>query len=271
MRMQSSFAACLLSIVLTGTSLAHEFYLEPDTYRPKAGEALRIAMREGERFAGLPYPRDAAKIRKFSIVGPDGEAPVMGLDGRLISFARTSSAGVYVLGYESVPRVTRLEADVFERYLREEGLENAALQRAQRHETQLAARDAYHRFAKLLLCTDAAADTSGFDRTVGHLLEITPIANPFRIAPGERLEVRVTFRGQPLAGAAVVFVQQGAPRELTRVVTDAEGRAAVRLAVSGRWMATTVTMQRSDPGEDSDWSSYWASLIFETPAGESAE
>ncbi len=266
-----SWSLQLLLIALAGPASAHEFYLELDSHQPRAGGALRVGLREGERFAGRPYPRDAQKIERFCIVGPAGESPVVGSDGKLLSFARVSSPGVYVLGYVSKPHVTRMEADAFERYLREEGLDDAARQRAAAGESSHPARDAYQRCAKALLCTADAADQTGFDRTLGHPLEITPAQNPFQLNAGAELAVRVTFRGQPLPGATVVFVQQAAPRELIRVVTDDAGRAAARLVTPGRWMVTTVSMQRSAPGDSADWDSFWASLTFETPGGAKPE
>ncbi|MGC1275863.1 MAG: DUF4198 domain-containing protein [Planctomycetaceae bacterium] len=49
----------------------------------------------------------------------------------------------------------------------------------------------------------------GFDKPVGHALELVPVANPVTpMGPGEEIRVQVLFHGKPLSGLKVSFIPQ---------------------------------------------------------------
>ena len=53
-------------------------------------------------------------------------------------------------------------------------------------------------------------DNPGFDKPLGHPLEIVPQANPvFPMGPGQAIRVRVLLKGQPLADTRVSFIPRG--------------------------------------------------------------
>lgn len=55
-----------------------------------------------------------------------------------------------------------------------------------------------------------AADTTGFDRVLGHALELVPIVNPIApLGPGTKLKFRLLFRGKPLPNSKVSFIPKG--------------------------------------------------------------
>jgi uncharacterized GH25 family protein len=72
----------------------------------------------------------------------------------------------------------------------------------------------------------------GFDRVLGHALELVPLANPIvPMGPGTPISVRLLFRGKPLAGEKVSFIPMGEtlspgfdPRYERR--TDSAGQAS---------------------------------------------
>jgi uncharacterized GH25 family protein len=75
------------------------------------------------------------------------------------------------------------------------------------------------------------ADWPGFDKPLGHALELVPEANPVApMGPGTPIRVKLLFRGKPLAGAKVSFVprgvalKEGLDPEYERV-TAADGKA----------------------------------------------
>jgi uncharacterized GH25 family protein len=77
-----------------------------------------------------------------------------------------------------------------------------------------------------------AKDWAGFDKPLGHALELVPEANPVApMGPGTPIKVRVLFRGKPLADARVSFVPRGETLadgfdKTYERTTDAGGRAA---------------------------------------------
>jgi uncharacterized GH25 family protein len=56
------------------------------------------------------------------------------------------------------------------------------------------------------------ADWQGFDKPLGHALELVPETNPVApMGPGTAIKVKLLFRGKPLGKATVSFVPRGVP------------------------------------------------------------
>ena len=75
------------------------------------------------------------------------------------------------------------------------------------------------------------SDWGGFDKALGHPLELVPATNPVApMGPGTAIQVKLLFQGKPLAGATVSFVprgttlKEGLDPEYERV-TAGDGRA----------------------------------------------
>jgi hypothetical protein len=256
----------VLALLLPLPARAHEFWIEPKTFRPEVGSVLRLGLHLGERFAGEPFPRNPALIDTFVVVGPRGEQPVMGRSGGMTNFVRIEAFGLHVIGYRSLRSRNELPAEKFESYLREEGLEAIVALRARQGESRKPGREVFSRCAKSLIAAGGEA-VGGYDRALGFTLELVPQQNPYTLGEGERLAVGVLHDGRPLAGAKLVAVNRREPEKLLSAVSDADGRATFRLASAGVWMITTVHIVRAPRGVDADWESFWASLTFETPAG----
>ncbi|RAU20029.1 DUF4198 domain-containing protein [Paramagnetospirillum kuznetsovii] len=99
------------------------------------------------------------------------------------------------------------------------------------------------KFAKLLLPGD------GMTQAVGQRLEIVPLADPFRLKPGERLKVRVDYAGKPLAGAEVE-IGDGKTKtdQPKKAKADAGGIAEIEPAVT----QTVLTVVHRVPGSVPD-------------------
>lgn len=53
-------------------------------------------------------------------------------------------------------------------------------------------------------------DNPGFDRVLGHPLELVPLTNPVTpMGPGTPLRVKLLFNNKPLAGATISFIPRG--------------------------------------------------------------
>src|SRR5205823_2844053 len=53
-------------------------------------------------------------------------------------------------------------------------------------------------------------DNPGFDRELGHPLELVPVRNPVTpMGPGTPLMVKLLYKGKPLAGERVSFIPRG--------------------------------------------------------------
>jgi uncharacterized GH25 family protein len=62
---------------------------------------------------------------------------------------------------------------------------------------------------------DRPALAEGFDRPLGHTLEIVPASDPAAALAGQPMRIKVLYRNEPLAAARVSFIPRG--------VTLAEG------------------------------------------------
>lgn len=245
--------------------LAHDFWIEPSTFHPEVGATVGIALRVGENFHGDPVPRMPGRIRRFVLVSPSGETPVEGVDSQdPAGVARISGPGVQVVGYRSNPSRVDLEAEKFEQYLKEEGLEAIVAERARRGESAKPSREIYSRCAKALLAAGPGAK-GGQDRELGFTLELVAEKNPYASRAGAPFPVRLTYRGAPLPGALVVALNRDAPEKRLSARTDGEGRVSLALARSGAWLVKAVHMVPAPADSGADWESLWASLTFEVP------
>jgi uncharacterized GH25 family protein len=254
--------AMLLATLGVSRALAHDFWIEPSTFRPPVPSQLTVALRVGQDFRGDPVPRDDRKIDRFVLAGPAGESVIPGLPGTdPAGFARIEHPGLAVIGYRSRRTSIELEAEKFEKYLAEEGLERVSKARAERGETNKPGKEVYSRCAKALVLA-AGGPTTGFDRPLGFTLELVP--EKLAEKPGE-LPVRLLYDGRPLEGALVVAIHHDEPEKKISSRTGRDGRARLLLARAGTWLVKAVHMVPAPKETGADWESLWASLTFEIP------
>jgi Domain of unknown function (DUF4198) len=264
---------CVLAFgmaLLSGASiLAHDMWIEPTTFLPDPGEIIGVKLRVGQDFMGDPLPRDSGLLSEFIVEDAAGRKPVVGRDGSdPAGFVRAGAPGLLVVGYHSKPSSVDMTAEKFNQYLKEEGLDQIAAERARRSQTTAGARDLFTRCAKSLIWTGVTSDIKG-DRRLGFTLELVAERNPYTIRAGEDLPVRLTYDNHPLAGALVVAMNRANTSERVRARTDRDGLVRLRVAPAGWWLVKAVHMVAAPAGSHADWASYWASLTF-GPSGSTA-
>ena len=248
-----------------GTASAHDFWIELDNYTPGVGTTVSVRLRVGMRFTGEPVPRKPERIEWFAAVGPAGEKPVEGAVGAdPAGSLRVGQDGIHVIGYRSRPAFIELDAQQFEEYLAEEGLDRIVALRAGRGEKTKRGRETYSRCAKSLMAAGSARD-GGHDRLLGFPLELVPEVSPYSMEGGGALPVRLIFRGEPLEGALIAAVSRQDPRVTVSGRTGADGRVTLALDRPGAWLVKCVHMFEATGNEKADWESLWATLTFEIP------
>jgi uncharacterized GH25 family protein len=250
---------------------AHDFWIEPSNFSPPIHAAVKVHLRVGHAFSGEPVVRNPARIRQFALIGTEGEQPVSGLDGEdPAGIVRFAAPGTFLLAYRSTDAMNELPAARFEAYLREEGLEAIMATRRARGESDRPGRELYSRACKAIIRvgdTPGSGGGAGFDRVIGHTLEIVPETDPARASASGTMTLRVLFEGQPLEGALVGAAARGrhGPERTQR--TDSAGRAGFTLPTGTAWLFTVVHMIEVPPEEraarSADWRSIWASLTME--------
>lgn len=255
----------LCALLIAAPALAHDFWIEPTTFRPQVGETVGLVLKVGQNFRGDPVPRMSESIEKFVLVSRAGEKAVEGVPGRdPAGIARISEPGYLVVGYRSRPRPIELPPEKFEQYLKEEGLEKVIAAREARGDSQKPSREIYSRCAKTLLDADGAG-SNGYDRTIGMRLELVAEKSPKELGGGRSMPMRLLFEGKPLAGALVVAIHREDPEKRLSARTTASGRVTLDLAPAGVWLVKAVHMVPALPSSGADWESLWASLTFELP------
>jgi uncharacterized GH25 family protein len=238
-----------LALLLATPAAAHDFWIEPSSFHPAAGQRVVVSLLVGMKLTGDPVPRVPDLIDKFFIRGNGDERPVVGNAGRApAGIALVEGGGLHWIGYQSFPSEVKLDAAKFAEYLRDEGLPNVP-QGPER----------FYRCAKALL--DTPGDSGKVLETpLGQTLELIPHRNPY---VSRELPLTLLFRGKPLPDAQVVALNGN---DMVKVRTDARGRATLKIARPGLWMIKAVHMEPAPKGTGSTWESWWASITFEVTA-----
>ncbi len=271
----------LLGLLLCPQTLkAHDFWIEPSSFRPAPGDRVSIRLRVGENLQGDPVPRNPERIERFSSVaasakagGKAGEAPgeetlpgVPGADPA--GWVTPSSPGLLWIVYDTNHASIELDAATFDKYLGEEGLESIREMRTRAGAKPGPVKEIYSRCAKALLSIPGPTSEGsgeGYGQALGLELELIPESNPYTLKPGSTLPVRLLHKGKPLSGALVMALSGAGPDARVAVRTDADGRAALRLERPGPWLVKAVHMLPAPADIAADWESLWASLTFELP------
>jgi len=247
------------------TALAHDFWIEPQNFRPAVQENLPIVLRVGEDFTGTSQPLIPGWFSDYAATGPTGTRQVVGYigDDPAGSFS-PDAPGSWVIGYRSTQAFVEIEPPKFNTYLEKEGLEWVIDARKKSGEAETNARELYSRCAKSLVRVGDDAPGDGFDAVLGYRLELIPERDPYELQPGDNLPVRLLYEDQPLAGILIVAFTAENPARQQKLRTDADGRAVIELDAAGTWLIKGVhIIELPDTNEQADWESFWASLTFE--------
>jgi uncharacterized GH25 family protein len=262
----------LVLLALATTARAHDLWIEPSDYRPAAGARVSLDLKVGERFVGESVARNERRIVSFrAFAGPGEPEPVAGTDGRApAGLWHPQSSGLYTIAYRSNTVPLEMEAEKFEHYLVDEGLDHVITARRELGESAKKGLEVYSRSVKSIVVVGAlpaagASSLTGFDRRLGMTLEIVPEQNPYALTVGDELTVRVWFRDEPLAQALIGCMPQADADREVRLRTDEHGRARFRLTHSGPTLMRVCWMTPAAAGTKADWESTWGSLTFAVP------
>jgi uncharacterized GH25 family protein len=254
-------ALCLL---LAAPACSHEFWIEPEVFRPAPGAKVPVRLVVGQYFKGesMPYltqnfprftyadARGTANIR--SVLGDDPAATLtIRAPGRLWIVLRS---GYFDLVYD--------KPGEFAAFLAYEGI-TGLVPPDQRGRVPVT--ETYSRCAKSLLVAGKPEPGSAPDRAFGLPLELVAETDPYSGKTGE-FRVQLLYRGAPLPGAQVTAFNKAVPgKRLAEVRTDASGHAQLTLDRKGAWLLNAVHLIPAQKQSGAQWETLWASLTFEIP------
>ncbi len=260
---QSTPSVLFLLLLLAAPAGAHEYWIEPASFRPSVGQKVPLRLVVGQDFRGESQIFLPALFDRYAVVGPGGEQVVTGTAGDDPAGHFTPTRlGLHVVVFHSNLATVNFDSRAeFERYLDKEGLEHVrSLPDYERLVNRKIIRERYSRNAKSLVNVGPATVA---DRVVGLPLELVAERNPAVGGQHGDFPVRLMHKGKPLSGALVIAFQRTSPVTRITARTDANGRALLPLRKPGLWLVSAVHLAPAPRLAREEWESRWTSLTFE--------
>ena len=248
---------------LLASARAHDFWIEPESFRPALGAKVPLRLLVGGDFKGDSTLYNPEWFERYVALGPDGEQPVAGsLGDDPAGTIKVTAPGLYTVGYFSKKFDVKFDSFAkFKEYLEQEGLERHLVLAQFRAGSGGTIQEIYSRCAKTLIAAPRA-ETDTAQRRIGCPLELINETNPYQ---QNDLTLRLLYRDKPLEGGLVVAFNKAEPLAKLKSRTDREGRVTFKLPRAGAWLVTSVHMISAARFVRADWESFWASLTFELP------
>src|SRR5580698_9254159 len=130
--MKKNVSSLIVLIVVAAICQAHEFWLQPQKFQYAVGEEMKVSFEVGENFEGEPWDLKKHGIEKLMMVHQ-----LKSTDLRLMVkpeakdklSVKLNEEGTYMLMMQSKSDYLELDAEKFNAYLKEDGLEDAYEQR----------------------------------------------------------------------------------------------------------------------------------------------
>lgn len=262
----SRFAFLLSALGLfVPAACAHEFWIEPSSFRPAAGAAFDVHLRVGQEFRGDAMIYLPESFERFVTLNARGQKKVEGIPGDDPAARLTiTDPGLLLIAYQSTRYSLEMDAETFKQYINKEGLDH--LVPAQRGTKDKPVREVYRRCAKSLLAVGDRSDGLDFKKPLGLRLEIIPLTSVYPLNKDRTLEVQLLYENRPLAGAQIMAFSKTKPKNPLSQRTDRDGRARFVLPHADVWLLNAVHMIAAPAEAKADWESFWASLSFASTA-----
>lgn len=244
------FFSVALSLGLLSQAFAHEFLIKPEAWNVyRAGQQLPLAVYSTHVF----------------ISGEEIEAPEsvkLYYEGQEVSLnpnqAWLTQDGTITLKDGAVAIIEGHRLPILWSETPEGGAEGGR----STHANAITA-GSYEKFVKLLLPVDG--HTNGFDRVLGHKLEIVPITNPLTAKVGDEIQFRVLLNGKPAAFDSIEATYDGftdIPNAWAYSAAPVQhGIATVKITAPGLWIVR-VGITLPNKTDEYDEEVLVATLIF---------
>ena len=254
----------LLLTIISSLS-AHEFWLNPNKFIYKRTEEVNIRFLVGENFEGENWKGNNERIKSLKIyfggVNDDLSSVVTDAAGDSIEYFMIDE-GTNLIAFNSNNSFIQMEPLKFEEYLKEDGLTKVLEYRKQNNETGCSGREFYQRCAKTLLQVGPVIDKT-FAISTGLPIDIIPSSNPYQLNNKDLFRAKIFYKRSPLINVLVkVWHRAKNKTEKKELRTNANGEIAFRVTTKGKWMISTVKMERLIDNPIADWQSYWGSLTW---------
>jgi uncharacterized GH25 family protein len=255
----------ILSILVsTAAIFGHEYWLESERLWLKINEEVVIKPMVGEGYLGEHVAIEKLKPKKFEVFSNGNiqiAKPVADNQGFASTKLSFEKEGNYLLALNNGNKYLELEADKFNEYLIEEGLDDMLELRKKKGELGIKSREYYQRCVKTLLQVGDVQDKT-FSKNTGMRLELIPDKNPYQKGINN-ISFQVLFDNKPVNNALVlVWKKENEKSTVKKLRANKKGKVTFELSPTGRWMISSVKMIPFENRSEADWQSFWGSYTF---------
>ena len=228
----------LVGVVYAHVAYAHDIWLFPERFTLSQGDTLTVRQLAGSELdpeLELELLRDITP--RFELMTPDGSIdllselpdtstrPVL----KPVLKRKLDFDGLALLTMEHDFFHTALSTEKFLQYLKEEEFKLEKFQ--DQIESRPQQRERFARTLKCLVQVGKNTEEELYKRVLGQKAEIVLLQNPYRLDPGDDLEVQVLFNGKPLPDQLVMALNGDGRQSVSRskARTSADGIARLPL------------------------------------------
>lgn len=264
--MKKRIVAIFICLGLVLFLAGHEFWIQPQRFHFKSGQAVRIRFQVGENFEGENWSGNRASMNDIRLHFAEYTDDIKNLlsdstngDSLTVQFF---DEGTVLASCQSVNKFIQLEPEKFLEYLKEDGLAETIKLREEYNETDSAGRELYQRNIKSLLQIGTVID-SNYKKATELPVDIIPLSHPYLIKKKQHFRAKVLFEGKPLAEQMVkLWHRSKGVTEKQDLRTNSEGIIEMEIHPKGQWMLSTVKMVRLQDDSTANWQSYWGSFTW---------
>ena len=249
--------ACAFCVWGASRSLAHDTWVQTNTNFIRVGDAVHVDLMLGNHGNEHRDFKLASKVglkgATLEIVAPGGRR--YDVAPQLIDTGYTPSEGFW-----SAPFVGA-----------EPGLYMVAHTLDGVYHNSRGVKSAKTFFAVSKSLDRPAFENTGFDRPLGHALELVPLESPVApMGPGQPIRVRALYEGEPMGGVRVSFIPRGielAPGldETYERTTDVDGTAEFTPKQANYYLIVVHHTEPEQKGDGYNETKYSATLTVFVP------
>ena len=271
MQIITYLAVGLLVGLLSLSSFAHEFWLEPSDFQPQVGDVVTVDLVIGTHFDGFSSPYTPDEIASFGLIDAAGNTPITGRFGDMPAGQFVvAQVGLSLLYHQTTPSyLTYTKPEKFISFAVEKGFADVAARYQKQTAENFRLVEKYRRFAKSLIMV---GPTSGQDQLLGFEMELVALTNPYQQSVSKEFTVAVYESGAPRPGAQVTVFIRHTPSNVEKkiIIADERGQVHLSLLPGSHYLFDSVKLQPikdADPIKNAEWETLWAALTFAVPDG----
>ncbi|HEY7157766.1 MAG TPA: DUF4198 domain-containing protein [Gemmataceae bacterium] len=257
--MTKYFLGILAALMLTAALSAHDTWVQTNTNIVRAGDNIHIDLMLGNHGNDHRDFKLAGKIDlegcTLTIVAPDGKR--YDLKDRLSDTGYTPKEGYWTTPFAAVKPGLYLVAHTSDKVVS--------------YAPTRSVKSAKTYFVVSKGLDNVSRDNPGFDKPLGHALELVPQASPVTpMGPGTPIKVKLLYKGKPLAGARVSFIPRGVT--LTEGFdaryerkTDERGLASFTPTEGNYYLVVAHHLEPKESGKKHQSTKYSATLTVLVP------